>query len=94
MKKFMKVIFTNGETWKIPTIDIAMNRAENFADEFGGDVQKSLTEDTIPLFESCEYEIEDWAKNNMNWDNFKNKELVEQHFSYQDNFGDADIEIE
>ena len=32
-----------------------------------GTFEKSYNEDTIPLFESDDYEIEDWAANNMNW---------------------------
>jgi endogenous inhibitor of DNA gyrase (YacG/DUF329 family) len=27
----------------------------------------SLAEDTLPLFRSDDFEIEDWAANNMNW---------------------------
>lgn len=92
MKENMQVIFRNGETWSIPVMDIAMNRAEYYAHEFDGDVQRSLNEDTIPLFED-DFEIEDWAKNCMNWEDFNNKTLVESKFDYQDHFGNADVEI-
>lgn len=54
--------------WSVPVKVIAMNRAAYYADEnFNGDLDRSLQEDTVPLFEADEYEIEDWAKNNMSW---------------------------
>lgn len=61
----------DGSLWDIPVIIIARNRAENYAHEFGGDVDRSLLEDTAPLFESDDFEIEDWAQNNMNWSDVK-----------------------
>lgn len=57
----------NGERWAVPVRLIAMDRAKHYAKEFKGDVTESLVQDTAPLFEDSEYEIEDWAKNNMNW---------------------------
>jgi hypothetical protein len=36
-------------------------------DEFEGSLERSLDEDTWPLFEADHFEIEDWAANNMNW---------------------------
>jgi hypothetical protein len=53
--------------WDIPVAIIARNRAESYADEFDGDVERSLKEDTLPLFDQSPYEISDWASNNMNW---------------------------
>jgi len=49
---------------------VARSRAAHYADEFDGDVERSLSEDTIPLFEQSPYEIEDWAVNNMDWSDF------------------------
>jgi hypothetical protein len=68
--KIMKVLRVNmpdGSKWDVPVSVIAQNRAEYYASEFGGDVQKSLDEDTMPLFAADHYEVEDWAANNMNW---------------------------
>ena len=56
-----------GNKWSVPVLHIALNRAEYFQDEYGGDVEKSLLQDTKPLFEQNEYMIHDWARNNMNW---------------------------
>ena len=57
----------DGSKWSVPVEIIARNRAIEYADEFGGDIERSLAEDTIPLFKGDPYEIEDWAANNMNW---------------------------
>ena len=67
MKKYMTIEMPDGSWWKVPVAIIASNRAEAYKGEFDGDVFRSLNEDTIPLFSSDEYEIEDWAQNNMNW---------------------------
>lgn len=65
-KKYI-VEMPNGERWAVPVSVIAENRAKHYAHEFDGDVTKSIMEDTAPLFTDDDYEIEDWAKNNMNW---------------------------
>lgn len=67
MKKYLRVTMPDGRQWDVPVDVIARNRAANYADEFGGDVERSLREDTLPLFDSDEYEIKDWAAGNMNW---------------------------
>lgn len=66
--KYLRVEMEDGSSYDIPVSVIAKNRAEYYMDEFNNDLQKSLDEDTNPLFESDSYEIEDWAANNMNWD--------------------------
>jgi hypothetical protein len=66
--KYLRVDMPDGSKWDVPVDVIARHRAEYYKDEFDNDIEKSLKEDTLPLFESDEYEIEDWAANNMNWD--------------------------
>ena len=61
----------DGSKWAVPVSVIAGHRAKHYAHEFGGDIEKSLQEDTGPLFESDDYAIEDWAQNNMSWDDVK-----------------------
>ena len=70
MKKYMTVIVSDGSTWGVPVEMIARDRAANYADEFDGDIERSLSEDTLPLFEDDDYQIQDWAVNNMNWSDF------------------------
>lgn len=57
----------DGSEWAVPVEVIARNRAREYADEFGGDIERSLSEDTVPMFSDDDYEITDWAQNNMNW---------------------------
>jgi hypothetical protein len=51
----------------VPLEIIARSRAAHYAGEFGGDTQRSLAEDTQPLFDEDPDEAMDWAVNNMNW---------------------------
>jgi hypothetical protein len=68
--RMMTVQMSDGSKWGVPVQMIAVNRATHYAPEFGGDVERSLNEDTLPLFEDDDYEIKDWAVNNMNWIDF------------------------
>jgi hypothetical protein len=64
----------DGSEWAVPVAVIARHRAAYYAArEFGGDVERSLAEDTMPLFETDSYEVHDWAANNMRW------EMVKDH---------------
>ena len=65
--KMLTIEMPDGSKWGVPVEVIARSRAAHYAHEFGGDVERSMAEDTMPLFESDDYEIEDWAANNMNW---------------------------
>lgn len=63
------ITMPDGSVWAVPVEHIARNRATFYAHrEYGGNVEESLRDDTIPLFESDDYEIEDWAAGNMNWE--------------------------
>ena len=75
MHKLMTVKMPSGEVWGVPVAMIARSRATHYASEFDGDVERSLAEDTIPLFESDNYEIQDWAVNNMNWSDFDGHQI-------------------
>lgn len=57
----------DGSRWAVPLMVIAHHRATHYANEFGDDLERSLTEDTLPLFAADSYEVKDWAANNMNW---------------------------
>jgi len=75
MHKYMTVKMPDGSLWGVPVEIIARNRAEHYASEFGGDVERSLVEDTVPLFEGDDYTIQDWAVNNMNWSDFNGHQV-------------------
>ena len=70
MHKLMTILMPDGSKWGVPVEIVARNRATHYAHEFDGDIERSLAEDTIPLFESEDYEIGEWAKNQMNWSDF------------------------
>ena len=67
MKSRLQVTMPDGSVWTVPVGVIAHHRAKHYAEEFGGDVARSLKEDTIPLFTENHYAVMDWARNNMNW---------------------------
>ena len=60
--------FSDGSTWAVPLHVILMNHAEYYAYKDGVDSMEYLEKESIPFFEADESNIEDWAKNNMNWD--------------------------
>lgn len=68
INKSLVVKFSNGEVYRIPVDIIAIDRARYYfnKNEFES-MEKSLKEDTVPLFENDDYEIKDWAFNNMYW---------------------------
>jgi hypothetical protein len=67
LSKRLLISMPDGSTWAVPVEIIARNRAKNYAAEFGGDVERSLSEDTAALFAVDPYEAQDWAVNNMDW---------------------------
>lgn len=69
-RTYLTMQVSDGSTWGVPVEMIARNRATHYAHEFGGDIERSLAEDTIPLFNESDYDIQDWAVNNMNWSDF------------------------
>jgi len=69
-RKMLSIEMPDGSKWGVPVEMIARHRATQYAHEFDGDVERSLIEDTLPLFESDDYAIKDWASNNMDWDYF------------------------
>lgn len=73
--KYMTITLPGGEVWGVPVDMIARDRAGHYATEFDGDIERSLKEDTLPLFADDEYEIEDWAVNNMNWSDFDGHQI-------------------
>ena len=70
ISKYLTMKMPNGEVWGVPTEIILRDRAKHYAHEFDGDIERSLTEDTIPACDGDDYNIEDWAVGNMNWSDF------------------------
>ena len=71
----MKLILKTeaGYVVSIPVEIIAKNRAECYAHEFDGDVERSLNEGTMPLFNGSPYQVYHWFMYSMLWSD------VEEH---------------
>ncbi len=65
--QILRLTFPDQSQWDVPVEVIARHRANAYKAEFDDDVERSLLEDTGPLFEESSFEIIDWAANNMNW---------------------------
>jgi len=66
------ITMPDGSKWSVPVKVIAKSRAEYYADDFGGDLLESLDE-TYKDFEADDFEVNDWAQNNMNWEDVEAK---------------------
>ena len=65
-----------GFEYTVPAMVIAENRAEHYAGEYGNDVDRSLLEDTLPLFDDDDFEVADWAQGNMNPEDYGGREKL------------------
>lgn len=87
----------NGEVWKVPIRIIAMHRARAYSDEYEGSVERSLHENTLRLFSAQDFEIEDWAKNNMDWSDVETHAIREVEADREkervDGWNDGEVEI-
>ena len=70
MKKYLLVEMPDLSVWRVPTQIIADARTDYYTERCGEDREKVKAE-TEQLFTAHEYEIEDWAANNMDWDEVK-----------------------
>jgi hypothetical protein len=65
--KVYQVTMEDGSVWHIPIIIIAMNHAKYYASADEISFEESL-KNTTAMFLDDDYEIEDWARSNMNWE--------------------------
>lgn len=80
MKAYLRTEMPDGSVRAVHVETIARNRAEHYAKNYTGTfeerVEQALLDNVYPLFESDDYEIEDWAANNMNWEDVKNSAIM------------------
>ncbi|HIJ85496.1 MAG: hypothetical protein HW380_3466 [Magnetococcales bacterium] len=85
MKKTLIVTMPDRSQWSVPVDCIARHRASHFAHRlFDGDVERSLKEDTLPLFQKNPLAIEQWGEEMMDWDDVKEhaKQIVPANCNY------------
>jgi len=61
LNKNYVVEMEDGSKWAVPVRFIAEHRAKYFAEKDGVSVEESLNDDTIPLFDEDDYEIQESA---------------------------------
>lgn len=71
MKPFIQIAFPTGQTFELPAVVIAENRAKAMLAENPGEFADiaAAMQDTVELFDD-DYQLKDWALNNMNPDEY------------------------
>ena len=69
--KFIVISMPDGSEWLVPSSVIAENRAKAYAEILEGNFEKAYKE-TLEAFGEDEFQMLDWAANNMDWDDVKN----------------------
>lgn len=81
--------------WIIPVEIIAKDHAKVYADHFDS-FEESL-KDTLDLFTSDPFEVEDWSRNNMDWDDVKEYAIQLPYIPnpdlYQTGWANGEIEV-
>jgi hypothetical protein len=95
MEKILRVKFSNGDEFGIPVRVIAEHRANDYAETDGYEKESNEWEQEVQYAMNDEYEIEDWAANNMNWSELEPFAtlLDKSDFDYEDQWGDADKKV-
>lgn len=75
MKKLYTVTMSNGDTYGIPAELIAENRANYYQMRGDSDYRDDM-EIMMHWFDTQDYDFADWAKNNMDWDDVKDKAIL------------------
>lgn len=97
VSKLYVVTMPDGSKWGVPVMFIARNRAAYYARLDKVSFNASLLEDTIPLFNRDEFEIRDWAQNNMDWDDIRNvAKPVEpsEELDFQEGWTSGEVELQ
>jgi hypothetical protein len=79
--------------WEVPVASIIYNRVGWYADNKGMTEEEAL-QDTEELFQD-DYEIEDWAANNMDWEEVKHiaVKVEEGSIDYDDGWVNGEKEV-
>lgn len=67
-KKFYRIEMPDGSVWQVPVDFIITHRAVFYADKYPAEGNfDDHFQKTVQLFESDNFEIEDWVLSNLNW---------------------------
>ena len=75
MKRYYAVTMENGDVYGVPAEVIADNYAKYYQENNEEDYQENY-ETMLYWFDTNDYEFADWAKNNMDWDDVKDKAVL------------------
>lgn len=91
--KYLRVEMPDGSKWDVPAGVIAHDRALSFA---GGVNTSDVFRNEYDYTLKNDYELKDWASNNMNWSDVWNcAEMVQapQEVNFQEGWMNGDKEI-
>ncbi len=94
MDRIYAVTMNNGDIYGVPAEVIADNYAKYY--ESRGEGYQENFDAMIGWFDTGEFEFADWAKNNMDWDDVKDKamllEKAPQQFDFQEGWVNGSYE--
>lgn len=93
-RKLYTVTMENGDVWAVPAEVIADNYAKEY-ESCGEDYQENF-DAMMNWFDAKDFEFEDWARNNMDWDDVKDKAFLykknEQPVDFQEGWINGECE--
>lgn len=72
--KYYKTVMSNGDEYFVPALFIVEARAKYYSqkdgeeDNLSPEEEKKVFDEEVAFALEDDYEIEDWARNNMDWD--------------------------
>lgn len=94
--KSLIIKFSNAEKFEIPARIIAEHRANYYASLDGYEKESNEWYNEINFALNDEYEIIDWTANNMDWKDLEPfaVKVEPESFNYEENWGDAELELQ
>lgn len=74
MKRIYAITTGEGDVWGVPAEVIADNYAKHY--ESRGEGYQDNFDSMMSWFDANDFEFADWAKNNMDWDDVKEKAFL------------------
>lgn len=71
MEKYLKIKCSDGKLFIIPALVVAEDRANYYSKIDGYDIESNEWQNEIKYAMDDEYELKDWIKGNMNWEDLK-----------------------